>query len=417
LVLRIGSASATGLITDGAGASISVSSPTVNEGSPHAVFRVDGVEGQEVKLRLEGYTNDGAAATAKPGTTAAELIDQGANVADIGSMLQIFDGRGWQNYTPGSYVTYPRGSTMLLVRVPVLNDNDYEASESFKLVVEGKAVNSIASDDTGTVQDVGIGIINDAGQGPIFNESGSENYNLPRDDDRTLKVSNINTNEGSQYGIFKLTGNAGLDLSLSLGNTTTNTDRDATLAGFNLAYSTDDGANWVPYTWNGAAGNRPTLPSNGVAYAQVDISTETDITYEGSETFELIATPDLGAPAIGLAQILDDGTGLKFTGAIGVNGPVTTRTGLDDDLDRDGIDPNVEEILATLSSSSGGGGMPGDLNNDGTPDAEQTSVATLAWITKEYFEQGLAGELTTIQPIISLRRLWKTQPVCAKMVL
>ena len=402
VVVQIGTQTASGLITDGAGASIAVSSPTVNEGSPYAMFRVDGVEGQEIKLTLQDY---GSGQTPAPGTTAADLS------ADIGSQLQIFNGTGWQNYTPNSYVTYPIGSSMLLVRIPVINDNHFEGSESFKLLVEGKAVDSSASDDSGTAEDIGIGIINDAGQGPIFNISGAIDYNASKDDDRGLKISNININEGSHYGVVTITGDPGQPLSLALANTASTTDRDATLAGFSIEYSTDNGNSWIPYTWNGTTGDRPTLPPGRIAYVRIDIRPESDLLYEGAETFELIATPDGGSPSIGLAQILDDGTGLIFTGAISSGGQITTRIGLDDDLDKDGIDPNIEEILATLSASSGGGGSPGDLNNDGIPDAEQSAVATLAWFNADYFNQALEGQLTDIRPIISISVETDTDPL------
>lgn len=143
---------------------------------------------------------------------------------------------------------------------------------------------------------------------------------------------------------------------------------------------------------------------------RIGITTERDNDYEGAEIFRLIATPDGGTPSEGFAQILDNGTGLIYSGEIEDSKPFASRIGLDDDLDKDGIDPNVEEILASLSASAGGGGDPGDLNNDGKPDAEQTAVATLAWMKWDYFNQAIEGNLTTITPIISISVETDTDP-------
>lgn len=77
-------------------------------------------------------------------------------------------------------------------------------------------------------------------------------------------------------------------------------------------------------------------------------------------------------------------------------------TDLDDDFDKDGIAPNVEEALATLSASQGKGAT-GDLNGDGKPDAEQSALATLAWITRDDFVAGIEGNLDRVQPIVSVQ--------------
>ena len=61
---------------------LAVSSVTVTEASPYAVFTVTGAAGQQVTLSP-------ASGTATLGT-------------DTGSGLQYFDGTDWQAYTPGS---------------------------------------------------------------------------------------------------------------------------------------------------------------------------------------------------------------------------------------------------------------------------------------------------------------------------
>jgi VCBS repeat-containing protein len=71
-----------------------------------------------------------------------------------------------------------------------------------------------------------------------------------------------------------------------------------------------------------------------------------------------------------------------------------------DTLDRDGIAYSVETKLAALANP--GGGNIGDLNNDGIADANQNAVTTLAWITNDNFKAAIAGTLTDTTPVISI---------------
>ena len=91
---------------------LTVSSVTVSEASPYAVFTVTGAAGQLVTLSP-------ASGTATLGT-------------DTGSGLQYFDGTDWQAYTPGSLVALGAGGT-LQVRVAVVNDGLAEGDEAFTL--------------------------------------------------------------------------------------------------------------------------------------------------------------------------------------------------------------------------------------------------------------------------------------------
>ena len=89
-----------------------MSSVTVSEASPYAVFTVSGAAGQLVTLSP-------ASGTAMLGT-------------DTGSGLQYFDGTDWQAYTPGSLVALGAGGA-LQVRVSVVNDGLAEGDEAFTL--------------------------------------------------------------------------------------------------------------------------------------------------------------------------------------------------------------------------------------------------------------------------------------------
>ena len=414
--IQLGSAIASGQITDGAGTYLKINSITVNEASPTAVFRVDGVEGQQIKLSLEAFDSDNEALQARPdaGARAATLT---GSLADIGTKLQIFDGQGWQPYVAGSYVSYPTGSTTLLVRMAVVNDQPYEGPEAFKLIAEGKAIDSKVSNDEFIIRIAGIGVIADDARGAIYNEAGAEVQNARKDDDRPVKISSININEGSDYGVFTVVNGEPSDITLDL--SLTNPDQLSSIAGeksFDMgqAFEIWTGSNWAPY-----AGSVD-IRKSGLLYVRVNTKSEQDDVFEGrvgassqGETFRLTATWN-GNTSFGIGQILDDGTGLRYSGEIDKNGPITFSTDLDDDLDKDGIAPNVEEILATLSASSGGGGAVGDLNNDGIQDAIQQAVATLAWIKADYFDKANAGELTIIRPIINLSVRTSTDPSAAQ---
>jgi len=371
-----------GYISDGADMALTVENMTVNEASPYVVFRLNGVEGQQVQLSLVNFSASDVPTGSSPATIGL----------DTGTQIQYFDGYGWRDYAAGNQVTYPAGSTTLLVRVSLINDNVYEGPEAFKLVAVGSSIfgggNSVVA--------TGLGTIGDNGRGPIYNQSGAEVADAVKDDDRLLKVSSITVNEGSEYAVF----------SVSLGGTGSRAVSLALIEGSGSGFANIDQGQVIQY-WNGAAWHdyvanaTVTIPDASALLVKVDIAQESDVVYEGPETFNLNVV-GAAATEYGVATIIDDGTGVIYTGAVVSGAPVTTKLGLDDDLDKDGIPPNVEEILATLSSSSGFGGNPGDLNGDGVPDAEQPAVATLAWINADYFNSALSGDLAEVRPIISM---------------
>ena len=386
--LSIGGIAVTGSISDGADMALTIANITVNEASPFAVFRLDGVEGQRVQLSLQSY----ASGSAPTGTSPATLG------ADTGTQIQYFDGLGWQSYTPGAYVVYPNGSTTLLVRVALVNDGIYEGPEAFKLVATGDRI-----DGTGnSVTAEGVGTIGDDGRGAIFNESGAEDPFAVKDDDRPLRVSNPIVNEGSDYVIFALNQQSGSPMAATLqlledaGMIGVPTSSNAANILETQTLQIWSGGGWVNYTGS------VSILSGTPLYVRASIVQEQDDIYEGPEIFQLKVTTIASTPvtATGTAEIRDDGTGVIFVGGINGGVPATSIDNLDDDLDKDGIPPNVEEILATLSASSGSGGRPGDLNNDGLPDAEQPSVATLAWMKSSYFQEALSGQLAQVKPIV-----------------
>ena len=112
---------------------LTIADLTVSEASPYAVFTVTGAAGQKLSLALES----GSASVG----------------ADTGATLQYFDGAAWRDYTPGSLVGIPQGGNTLLVRVAIVNDSQFEGSESFRLIAKNR--NGEAGAGTATIRDDG----------------------------------------------------------------------------------------------------------------------------------------------------------------------------------------------------------------------------------------------------------------------
>ena len=130
-------------------------------------------------------------------------------------------------------------------------------------------------------------------------------------------------NEGSTYATFTVQpGNSSssdlINLSVSNGTTSLNAPT--------LEYSTD-GTNWTVY-------DNTHKPNGGsVFYVRVNITSEADTTYEGSESFSLVAayTANTAITDSASTSIIDDGTGTNYTGTITSGSPVTNTTSLNDD--------------------------------------------------------------------------------------
>lgn len=142
------------------------------------------------------------------------------------------------------------------------------------------------------------------------------------------------------------------------------------------------------------------MPDGGVLLVRVAIGAEQDDQREGGETFSLLVRRGT-ILSEGRAEIRDDGTGISYSGDVSNGKAVASTVGLDDDFDRDGIAPTVEEMLATMVASQGTGSI-GDINGDGFQDAEQSALATLAWVTEGNFRAANEGTLTEIKPIIAI---------------
>ena len=263
--------------------SIQIDDILVNEASPYLVFNVQGVAGQGLTLSLQ---NDADSATAN-----ASLG------VDSGSQIQYFNGLGWANYTGGT-VAVPANGT-LLVRTKVINDTTYEGAETLQLKVA----------TAGGLIVYGTATIVDDGSGNVYpdNTTGNRDPNALLDDDRAIKVNDIDVNERSPYGVFTINANAGQQLTLGVQNDADVTTVNATLGvdtGTQLQYF--NGSSWLTYS----SGAIITVPASGQLLVRLSISNGPD--YEGPETFQLSVKTASGSTVIGTATIYDDGTGTIY---------------------------------------------------------------------------------------------------------
>ena len=296
---------------------LAVTSVSVNENSPYAVFTLTGAGGQAVGLAL---------------------VNGSATDADHGAGIEYFDGAAWQNYA-GS-LTLPAGGAVFL-RTSIATDAVYEGPESFAVVatnLSGRAFvgNALISDDgTGTVYPGTIsgGMIDTSTAG--------------LDNDLALAITAYGPiNEASGYAMFSVTATAGEVLTLTLaasGNT------PAATAGFTMEFSTD-GASWTAYD----SSTQPVAPAGGVVFVRISISSEHDAVFEGAEAFQLTAAIGTGSGKIAAATtaIVDDGTGSRYDGTIVAGTPVAATNGLDYDTGVDNTAPAiaVASDMATLAA-------------------------------------------------------------------
>lgn len=301
---------------------LTVSSITVNEASTYAIFSVGGGAGQSITLTLANGT---------------------AENADHGTTLQYYvEGSGWLDY--GSAATIPAGG-VLLVRTTITNDDTYEGPETFGLLATNLGGRSYVG--TAVITDDGTGVKYDGSVSGSVPDASSESL----DNDLTVDVTAHGpVNEGSPYAMFAIEATAGETLTLTLGNTGSDSDTDATIAGFTLEFSTDGGDTWTTYS----AETQPEVPESGQVYVRVDIAGESDGIYEIAETFTLDAeiTTGAGRSASATATIVDDGSGTIYDGSLSGGSPTASDSGLDNDntgLVIGGISGHTTEAGATAT--------------------------------------------------------------------
>ena len=344
-----GLADANGPLNDDRGAAPRVNSLTVNEGSPYAVFTVQGLPGANVDLAIV------------EGTDAA-----GSTGADV-SGLQWFDATNnqWVNYSSVSPAVVNADGTVLVRTTPV-NDTVFETSETFDLTATytNNAGNTTLGVTLGASA-TGVGTIKDDGTGQWFtgaSDTGSDSapVGIRLNDDRTVSVNSITVNEASPYAVFNVTGTAGQYVSLALAPSGSGAghallDTDTQDAGSAMPLQYYNGTAWVDYT----PGSLVPMPATTLL---VRTRVMNDTPYEGAETFTLVATNAGGLSATGTCTITDDGTGNLYsanntTGTAEAAGTNGLASALNDDRPITVSDLQVNEATGnavfTLSGTAG----------------------------------------------------------------
>jgi hypothetical protein len=250
---------------------VTVSSPTVSESSPYAVFTITGVAGQSVSLALAGT-----------GATAGGTDFGAADATRL--QVSLDNGATWTNYSAA--VNLPAGGA-ILARTPVREDSFSDNNETFTLT---------ATPAGGTAA-VGTGTIKDDGTGVIYKTDGTVDPSAATSDDRPVTVSSPTVSESSPYVVFSIDGapNQGVRLALESGTATVGTDTGSTLEYF-------DGSTWQIYV----PGTLVAIPVSGNLLVRTTILNDTVL--EGSETFQLKVSNTGGAVVAGTASIVDDGS-------------------------------------------------------------------------------------------------------------
>ncbi|GEM77594.1 hypothetical protein VSA01S_37060 [Vibrio sagamiensis NBRC 104589] len=200
--------------------------------------------------------------------------------------MEYNTGSGWVTLPADGLVTVPAGMTEIDVRVPTVDDSNYEGPENFSVDVTG--VGAVQGTDSGTATIV------DDGTGPGPN---------PDDDRPTVYINDVgivNEGETAQF-VVSLTNAINVEeqvqLTLNLGDTEIG-DLGT------VEYNTGSGWNSLPP--NGIV----TIPA-GLSQFDVRVPSVSDEVYEGLEDFSLTVT-GLGAilgSDTGVAALIDDGTG------------------------------------------------------------------------------------------------------------
>lgn len=390
---------------------VTVNSVVVNEASPYAVLTVSGYSGQVLNLAWIDLT-------AKKDGNSSGTLD---GTDDYGPSLEYWDpavgsSGGWVAYN-GTSVTM--SGSELYVRTAVINDIPFEGLETFALEVVKASSGAKVYGTVGIVDDgTGTKYLDDNPTDGVATDTSNLN------DDRTITVTGgLTFNEASPYATFIVSAVAGAEINLTLGNTSSGSDVDATIAGFTTSYSEDGGVTWINYTWNGTTGNRPTVPANGsgtsvygTVLVRVNIASEeegsSDV-YEGPETFTLTANyaTNNAITSTGTDTIVDDGTGRidrngdgdTTDSNEGTGGP---GAGYEDDRTIDvvgGLTFNEGSTYATFTVTGAVGSVMnmelGNTNSSGDTDATISGFSVQyntgsGWVT--YTWDGATGNRPTV---------------------
>ena len=237
---------------------LTVSSVTVNEASPFAVFTVTGVAGQLATLSLANGTSTGL--------SGLQYYDASANGGS----------GGWVSYTSGTVALASNGTLLVRTSLTPEQETAIDNGETFTLTAT----------NTGGTGAVGTATIKDDGTGNYYaanNTTGTSSVpgGVVLDDDRTLTVNSITVNEASPYAVFSVTANVGQTLNLALSDGTGNpTATSGVDYGTSLQYW--NGSAWTAYSPGF------TVPGTGIGSTTVLVrmAINQDTVFENAEDFK-----------------------------------------------------------------------------------------------------------------------------------
>ncbi len=250
---------------------LSMADIIVSEASPYAVVKVS-LDAPSIGTVIFTPTlsSAGGAGTAAIGT-------------DTSQTLQYWNGTTWGNVS-GS-ITLPAGSTGVLLRIGITNDNIFEGSEAFTIstgTVTGTDAISNASGVTATVH-----VVDDGSSANVFLSTNSTNVptvGISDNDKPTISVSALTLSEAQPYAsvTVSLSNASGSPVTLtpslsggsSSGYATIGTDTGAGLEYF-------DGTSWA------SAASGVTIAAGNIS-VQLRVAIVQDVLYsEGSEIFNI----------------------------------------------------------------------------------------------------------------------------------
>ncbi|MDP2246487.1 MAG: Calx-beta domain-containing protein, partial [Nitrosomonadales bacterium] len=228
--------------------SISVGNVSVAEDGGFAVFTItqSGVSSTNTNFWLA--LNNGTATLGQDYTNAIQISTDGG-----------------ANWTTASNGSIPAGSTSVLVRVPVINDNVNELDETFTLTANVTSGNTSNTSATGTATIV-------------------DNDALP-----SLSINDVSVNEAAGTATFTVTLSAASGQTVSVG------------------YNTSSGTATAGSDYTAVSGTLTFTPGQTTQTITVPIANDT--IYEGNETFNVnlnSATNATIADGLGIGTIIDN---------------------------------------------------------------------------------------------------------------
>lgn len=263
---------------------LSVSTVTVNEGSPYAVFTVTGTPGQATYLSLDNEQ-----------TTGLERLEyHDPNSTDANA-------NGWVLYTSGTVNLDANGELLVRVAIDPEQEAMLDSPETFRLIATN--VNGIES-----AFDAGIGTILDDGTGDYFADDNTDGVSVvPEgvtldDDSPGMTIVPVTVEEGST-AVFNVTVTAA-EAPYTVTFATSLSSQSAEADDIGALVVKDSTGQVIEPNQDGSY----TVPA-GTTALTVEVITNDDDVYEGSETFLLTGKTEFMASNTSAAGTLkDDGS-------------------------------------------------------------------------------------------------------------